>query len=68
LSLGAVYEWALREIISARNLKNPDKIQGVLEVLAPLYEAWIALAPKETVGSRPLESTNQASSAQNVAV
>lgn len=48
-SLGAVYEWALREILNARLTKSPEKIQDVLDVLAPLYEAWLALAPKERV-------------------
>ncbi len=46
-SLGAIYEWSLREIINARLTKSPEKIQEVLDVLTPLYEAWINLAPKE---------------------
>ena len=46
-SLGAIYEWSLREIINARVTKSPEKIQEVLDVLTPLYEAWISLAPKE---------------------
>lgn len=50
-SLGAVYEWALREILNARLTKSPEKIQDVLDVLSPLYEAWLALAPKESVSS-----------------
>ena len=50
-SLGAVYEWALREILNARLTKSPEKIQDVLDVLAPLYEAWLALAPKESMPS-----------------
>ena len=50
-SLGAVYEWALREILNARLTKSPAKVQEVLDVLAPLYEAWLALAPKESVPS-----------------
>jgi flagellar protein FliS len=50
-SLGAVYEWALREILNARLTKSPEKIQDVLDVLSPLYEAWLALAPKESVPS-----------------
>ena len=49
LNLSAIYEWALREIISARVSKSPQKIQEVLDVLTPLYEAWLALAPKEPV-------------------
>jgi flagellar protein FliS len=50
-SLGAVYEWALREILNARLTKSPEKVQEVLDVLAPLYEAWLALAPKESISS-----------------
>jgi flagellar protein FliS len=46
-SLGAIYEWSLREIINARVTKSPEKIQEVLDVLTPLYEAWVSLAPKE---------------------
>ena len=46
-SLGAIYEWALREIINARVAKSPEKVQEILDVLTPLYEAWISLAPKE---------------------
>jgi flagellar secretion chaperone FliS len=48
-SLGAVYEWSLREILNARLTKSPEKIQDVLDVLAPLYEAWVALAPKDEI-------------------
>jgi len=48
-SLGAIYEWSLREIINARVIKSPEKIQEVLDVLTPLYEAWVSLAPKEPV-------------------
>jgi flagellar protein FliS len=50
-SLGAVYEWSLREILNARLTKSPEKIQDVLKVLTPLYEAWLALAPKESIHS-----------------
>ncbi|NBV72232.1 MAG: flagellar export chaperone FliS [Burkholderiaceae bacterium] len=48
-NLGAIYEWSLREIINARVTKSPEKIQEVLDVLTPLYEAWISLAPKEPI-------------------
>jgi flagellar protein FliS len=46
-SLGAVYEWSLRELIAARSAKSPERIQEIIDVLTPLYEAWSALAPKE---------------------
>jgi flagellar protein FliS len=48
-SLGAIYQWSLREILNARLTKSPAKVQEVLDVLAPLYEAWLALAPKESI-------------------
>ena len=50
-NLGAIYEWSLREIISARTLRSPEKVQSIIDVLYPLYEAWLALAPKEAVVS-----------------
>jgi flagellar protein FliS len=46
-SLGAVYEWSLRELISARLAKSPERVQEIIDVLTPLYEAWLALAPRE---------------------
>ena len=51
LSLGAVYEWVLREILAARLNKSPEKVQEILDVMMPLYDAWLALAPKEPVVS-----------------
>ena len=49
ISLGAVYEWVLREMLSARLSKSPEKVQEILDVMMPLYDAWLALAPKEPV-------------------
>ena len=46
-NLGAIYEWSLREIINARVSHSPEKVQEILDVLTPLYEAWISLVPKE---------------------
>jgi flagellar protein FliS len=58
-NLGAIYEWSLRELINARVTKSPEKIQEVLDVLTPLYEAWISLAPKEPVQNlKPFNSGN----------
>ena len=48
-SLAAVYEWTLREIIAARVSKSAEKIQNVINVLHPLYEAWLELTPKEMI-------------------
>lgn len=57
-SLGAIYDWALREILSGRLEKSPEKIQSVLDVLTPLYEAWLSMAPKEPfVGLASIQST-----------
>ena len=48
-SLSAIYDWSLREILSARINRSPERIQEVMDVLTPLYEAWLALAPKEPI-------------------
>ena len=48
-SLGEIYDWSLREILNARLTKSPEKVQEVLDVLTPLYEAWMALSPREPV-------------------
>ena len=48
-NLGAIYEWTLREIVAARSVRSAERIQGVIDVLQPLYEAWLALAPKESI-------------------
>ena len=48
-SLGAIYEWSLREILNARLTKSSEKVQEVLDVLEPLYDAWVALAPREEI-------------------
>ncbi len=48
-NLSAIYEWSLREILSARLSKSPQKVQIVIDTLTPLYEAWVALAPKEPI-------------------
>jgi len=50
-NLGAIYEWSLREIIAARTDRSAQRIQEVMNVLQPLYEAWIALSPKEQIMS-----------------
>ena len=51
MNLGAIYEWALREIVKGRVDRSPEKIQEVIDVLTPLYEAWLSLAPKEQLHS-----------------
>ncbi len=48
-NLGAIYEWVLRELINARVNRSPEKVQEIIDVLTPLYEAWLALAPKEPI-------------------
>jgi len=39
-NLKLIYEWALKAINEARIKKSPEKIQEVIDVLWPLYEAW----------------------------
>ena len=66
-SLGAVYEWALREILSARLSKSPEKVLSVIEVLTPLYEAWTSLSPKESFQSlTPLKVKDGTTGAINI--
>lgn len=59
-SLAAVYEWSLREIISARTTKSAEKVQGVIDVLSPLYEGWLELAPKNVIANLSAEMGDQA--------
>lgn len=56
MNLGAIYEWALRQIIIGRADKAPEKIQEVIDVLTPLYQAWLSLSPKEMLHSSNSES------------
>lgn len=59
-SLGAIYEWSLREILNARLTKSPEKVQEVLDVLTPLYDAWLALAPREPMPVlRPVQGSSE---------
>ena len=51
MSLGAIYEWVLREMLSARLSKSPEKVQEIIDIMTPLYEAWLVLAPKDPVVS-----------------
>ena len=51
MNLGAIYEWSLREIVKARLDRSPEKVQEVIDVLTPLYEAWLSLAPNEQLHS-----------------
>jgi len=65
-NLGAIYEWSLREIIAARTDRSAQRIQEVMNVLQPLYEAWIALSPKEQImalSSNSFSLDNEARSA-----
>ena len=65
-SLGAVYEWSLRELISARLAKSPERIQEIIDVLTPLYEAWLALAPTELAPTLNTAEFNSSSLQQAV--
>ena len=65
-SLGAVYEWSLRELISARSEKSPERVQEIIDVLTPLYEAWLALAPTELAPTLNTAEFNSSSYQQAV--
>ena len=43
-NLKSIYEWSLRSINEARINKSEEKIQEVIDVLIPLYEAWKEIA------------------------
>mgnify|MGYP006281040615 CR=1 FL=1 len=64
-NLAAIYEWALREIIQARVTHSPEKVTEILDVLTPLYEAWVSLAPREP--SLPLQVIEQKKQARPAA-
>jgi flagellar secretion chaperone FliS len=66
-NLGAIYEWSLREIIAARTDRSPQRIQEVMDVLQPLYEAWIALSPKEQIISLSSNGFSLGNEARSVA-
>jgi len=55
-NLAAIYEWSLREVIIARIEKSPHKIQEIIDVLTPLYEAWESLNEKNQFNSGYLAS------------
>ena len=65
-NLAAIYEWALREIIQARVTHSPEKVTEILDVLTPLYEAWVSLAPREP--NLPLQVIEQKKQARPAAV
>jgi len=65
-NLAAIYEWALREIIQARVTHSPEKVTEILDVLTPLYEAWVSLAPREL--GLPLQVIEQKRQARPAAV
>jgi flagellin-specific chaperone FliS len=39
-NLALIYDWAGKEIIRARLRRDPEMIQGVINVFVPLAEAW----------------------------
>jgi len=44
INLKEIYEWSLRELISARLEKSPEKIDNIINTLAPIAEGWVAIA------------------------
>lgn len=47
-NLEAVYLWAINKIIEARLNKKPDRLDEVVKVLSPIYDAWRDLQIKST--------------------
>jgi flagellar protein FliS len=46
-NLAFIYDWAGKEIILSRLRKDPEMIQGVINALVPLAEAWFEHAGKK---------------------
>lgn len=44
INLKEIYEWSLRELISARLEKSPQKIDDIINTLVPIAEGWSAIA------------------------
>jgi flagellar protein FliS len=42
-NLGALYDWAIREILQARVKREPARLDGVITVLKDLESAWVAV-------------------------
>lgn len=61
-NLKSIYEWTLGNIIQARLQKSPEMVQDAIDILTPLYEAWVSLAepnsslPVNLMGSRNLKN------------
>lgn len=45
-NLSRIYVWSLQELIVARGERSADKVQDVINILTPLYEAWIDLSDR----------------------
>jgi flagellar protein FliS len=48
-NLAFIYDWAGKEIIRARLLRDPEMIQGVINAFVPLAEAWMEHAGQKDV-------------------
>ena len=42
-NLGSLYDWAIREILTARLKSNPEVLTGVIEVFRNLESAWVEI-------------------------
>jgi flagellar protein FliS len=47
-NLAAIYDWASRDILRARLRRDPQLIQGVIDAMQPLAQAWREHAGLET--------------------
>jgi flagellin-specific chaperone FliS len=60
--LGAIYEWALKQILEARINRDSAKVQEVVDVFIPLYEGWSELASDVNhLKSKPLQDMQYSS-------
>lgn len=58
-NLKLIYEWALDKILEARLKKSPEMVQEVIDILTPLYEAWVYLGDPNISSNSIISSTNK---------
>lgn len=59
-NLDSIYEWACRELLRGRLRRDPSILQGVIDTMTPLAEAWRQLAEREDLGATVDPGTSRA--------
>jgi flagellar protein FliS len=47
-NLKTIYEWSLKEILSARLSRSIAKVDNVVKILTELRDGWMQLLPDQT--------------------